>query len=606
MIASLFQVSDDEAEEIFDDAQTYVFIKPLTSSGYITLHDEMRDMINLYIWPDLDPNEVRRKTESDLATQIYLQEEKKISSSIIDNFKLNSFERKKLETQREAIYEQIISHSLYSDLSTGFIEWKRIIDFKRASKDISFASHLLNYTAKYSSNFSEDQRFEFLLTEARLANDNGNSLIAESKLKEALSRFGGVKNRDSSIYNALGIVEEKLGNLQSALDYQIKCFDIVKETNPKSAPYVANRIGYLYRLMGQKDEAEKFYLEALKENSEIPSSERDENLTASLFNNLGYISGLRRKFLLMDSQCDKAMEIWTKIGMYKQIGRSEVTRAIFYRDQGNYQSALRLLKQAISRYVEPDDHEQLCRAYFHLGWTQWYIAEKVNDHLSDISLLEWDKGILREALEYFIKSLNLARKYVLRYELPGILHQTATVYWYLGRTLNDNSMLENARKLNDESYSISVETHDMRYAIDSLVGYAEWDYDLGVYDKIPEYDKKLQTEYGKYRYQYELYFGRMHRINADIAFQHQEFEKAFSNYSIGLAMISDHHGFSRYSIQRELLRLTGKIKQLNKEDIKKWVNYLKSEWLLLSKEKNQDVKLLLDWCEQFDIPGYAE
>jgi tetratricopeptide (TPR) repeat protein len=239
-----------------------------------------------------------------------------------------------------------------------------------------------------------------------------------------------------------------------------------------------------------------------------------------------------------------------------------------------------------------------------LGWTHWYIAEKVDEQSPDISLLEWDDAELSRALEYFEKSLDLARKYGLKYELPGILHQTASVHWYLGKTRKDDALLEEARKLNDEAFEVSMSVRDIRYAIDSLVGYAEWDYDIGIYDNIPLIDQRLHSEFGQYEKQYELYFGRMYRIKADIGFHNQDWEQAFSNYAIGLAMIVDHHGFGRFTPERELLRLTGKLKQLNAELVKEWVAYLQNEWSAL--EKKQRIDLLLDWCSQYTIPGFSE
>ncbi len=607
MIANLLDLPESDANALYEEAKSYVFVKEFSDSDSITLHDEMRDLINKFVWPGLDPDNIRRKRDSLLATKIYEQTHRRLHMQLdnrnyVDS--LNAIEEKELETSLEVVDEQYCKHLVYYDFYENFLNWIEIVNDYRKAGNSSFAKGLVNFAQDFLSSIKPDQQFEYSVLNARLLSDIGEVQDSEILLQDLLKRYGNKEAYKSGILNAMGVVEEKLGRLQEALNHQLECLEIVKRLNNKAVAPVSNRVGYLYRLMGDLRRAEEYYHSALKINSNFPVAERDQSLTASLFNNLGYVCGLERKYAQMDLYCDQAAEIWTDEGMEQEIGRSEITRAIFHRDQGNYLSSLELLKQAIARYKEPDDHEQLCRAYFHRGWTQWYVAEKVNELAWDISLIEWDDVALSLALEYFLKSLELSRKYSLKYEMPGIMHQTSSVYWYLGRTHNDKSLLQKARGLNKESYAASVLVHDYRYAIDSLLGDAEWDYDIGLYNNIPSYDQKLQSEYGQFRDQYKLYFGRMYRIKADVAFRKHDLETAFNNYAIGLGMIQHHHGFGRYTIQRELLRLSRKLKQLDPKQTKEWLNYLRAEWLKLREE--QDVDLLLGWCDQLELRGLTE
>ena len=607
MISTLLDLDDQEADDLYTDAKSYVFVKELPELARITLHDEMRDLVNLYVWPELDIDNARRRRDSQLSIKIYEQEDQVIRTQLEDkNYiaSLSAIEEKELETNLEMIDEQLCNHLLYAGLPDGFMRWKKIVDDYRTENEFSFAKGLVDSAQEYFSALTQDQQFEYLILEARLTNEIGQVNEAEKKLHILLEEYGDKDEYKSGILNAMGLVEEKLGKMQAALDHQLQCLEIVKRFNTSAVAPVSNRIGYLYRLMGNLSKAEEYYRFALKTNSDIPFAKRRQSLTASLFNNLGYIFGLERKYAQMDLHCDQAAEIWFELGMNQEIGRSETTRAIFHRDQGNYLGSLDLLKQAVSRYVDPDDHEQLCRSYFHLGWTQWYIAEKVNELASDISLVDWDDVALSLALDYFLKSLELARKYSLKFEMPGIMHQTSSVYWYLGRIRKDESLLQKARVLNHESYEVSVQVHDNRYAIDSLLGDAEWDYDIAEYENIPKYDQKLQAEYGQFQNQYKLYFGRMYRIKADVAFRQQEWGTAFANYAIGLGMIQHHHGFGRYTIQRELLRLSRKLKQLQPNQIKESISYLRREWTEL--KQKQDVDLLLSWCDQLELRGLSE
>jgi hypothetical protein len=607
MIAILLDIPNSEAVELFADAKSYAFVKELSDLSRITLHDEMRDLINRYVWSELDTSFTRRKRDSRLAVKIYKHDQQQILG-LLNNKNhiatLGVMEVKELESSLAMIEEQLSFHLLDSGLIDNFSQWKNVVEENRKLKNFKLAKGLVDASREHLPSFSQDQLFEYLILDARLTNEIGQVEEAEQKLLLLLENFGSRDERKSGILNALGLVEEKLGRIPTALERQLECLEIVKRNNPSAIAPVSNRIGYLYRQVGDLKNAEDYYRLALKTISSTPLAERNQSLTASLFNNLGYIYGLSRKYAQMDLHCDQAAEIWSEIRMKQEIGRSETTRAIFHRDQGNYLSSLELLKQAIARYEEPDDHEQLCRSYFHLGWTQWYVAEKVNELASDISLIEWDAVALSLALDYFLKSLDLAKKYGLKYELPGVMHQTSSVYWYLGKTRKDKALMEKARELNQESYAASIQVYDYRYAIDSLLGDAEWDYDIGLYNKISDYDLKLQSEYGQFRNQYKLYFGRMHRIKADIAFRQHEWETAFSNYAVGLGMIQHHHGFGRYAVQRELLRLSRKLRQLAPNQTKEWLQYLRTEWLKL--EGKQDVDLLLGWCDQLELRGLSE
>ena len=121
---------------------------------------------------------------------------------------------------------------------------------------------------------------------------------------------------------------------------------------------------------------------------------------------------------------------------------------------------------------------------------------------------------------------------------------------------------------------------------------AEWDYELEDYDQMDYYAKELAQYDPK---PYPLYFGRMRRIEADIAFYNGELQAAFSKYALGLNLIHQHGGFGRYAIQRELLRLQNKMIKLSTKELKEWADYLHQTWLKID---DQDTHLLTTWSEQ--------
>jgi tetratricopeptide (TPR) repeat protein len=201
--------------------------------------------------------------------------------------------------------------------------------------------------------------------------------------------------------------------------------------------------------------------------------------------------------------------------------------------------------------------------------------------------MSWHETLL-SAREAFEKSLKLARDYDAKTELPGILHQSSNVYWLLGENAE-------ARKRNDEAYELSKEIPDYRYAVDSLVGKAEFDYDEGKFERISEYAQELRDEYESEGYNYPLFFGRMRRIQADVAFSEGDKETAREKYTKGLGQIIQHGGYGMYFIDRELERLERTLSTIPREAASDWLVYFKENWSKLSVEGHE---YLLDWCDR--------
>ncbi len=99
---------------------------------------------------------------------------------------------------------------------------------------------------------------------------------------------------------------------------------------------------------------------------------------------------------------------------------------------------------------------------------------------------------------------------------PDIYHQMASVYWNLGKEIGDESLKRKARITNQRAILISKELSNNRYAVDAIVGEMEFDYDSQVDENIQMHLNELEP----YRiYSFPLYFGRVHRILGDWAYQ---------------------------------------------------------------------------------------
>ncbi|MEH1898453.1 MAG: tetratricopeptide repeat protein [Nostoc sp.] len=469
-IANLLELSMEDAEKLFIDAQSYFFIKPVMSGNQISLHDIVRDLVDKYVWTDIDPDLEWRKRDSRIAAKYFEQKDYQLGPQ------------------------------------------KRILEVQLSSDD----SHKV-------------ANIEFLIEELK-------------QLREF--------NTTRWLWNAL------------------------------------------YADLTTFNEAEKYYKLGWDAAMEVDIP--DKGLTqvmASIQNNLGFLYGQQKDYVKAEQCFKAAIDMWSSVESEREIADAEIASAAILVDNGNYIKAKQLLERALSRCDnEENDNRILCRAYFQLGLNQWFSAEVVNEAVWDVTQVQWDLNLLSLAQDALEKSLKLADKYGLEEELPKILHQTASVYWHLGFQKCDRSLQEQALKLNDRSYQTSLEYNDMRYAIDSLVGKAEFDYYAKAYENISDYARELSDRFLSYQNTYQLYFGRILRIEGDVAFQQANYDLAFAKYAQGIPQIFQDGGFGPYSIQHELNLLQKKIERLPIELAKTLIQQLKHQW--------QDNKALKEWCDQ--------
>jgi ABC-type sugar transport system substrate-binding protein len=607
MLGDMMGLSESESAKLYDEATGYVFIKVLPGGLGISLHDEMRELVKKHVWAKIDRWDERQRRDSRLAVNLYmkldldLREKKKQLEKMRENQKFDIktiFEIEKIKRERELATEKWVEHMFYSEYDQAFSRWENLITKVRIGKKYTFISRLVDLAKIYFSTFNEKERYLFNFYYARSLSDTGELNSALKILLRLLSVENG--NNKAGILNLLGVIYKRKGEYLAAKKYQKECLELVDKTNLQARANILNQIGVISRHLGDNSEAKQCYgqaqeLAVLRHKQLKSDDDRKVNqaLLASLSNNLAYVYGLQREFSTAESLCNDALKMWLQSGKKADAARAETTLAILLRDQGHYRQAYNLLMSAINRLTEPEYPEELCRAYFHLAWVEWYQAEMQTENEKDISDISWNSEKLATALDVFMKSRMVAEKYGLKAELPGILHQTASVIWHLGRTTSNQKLELQARKLNVKAIEISEEIHDTRYAIDAILGDAEWDYEIGKYSNIENYSVRLFKQYGNSKDRYKLYFGRMARIEADISLKKRDYKKAFAKYSEAFLLINTHKGFGRYSIVRELSRFSQKLENLNPELTAKWVTFLQEQWQ--NKSENQ---LLLSWCTQ--------
>ncbi len=612
MAQVMLALSRQEAIALFHEALTYFFIK-LLPDDRITLHDEMRDMVEKLVWPDLPDRERLGHLYSMRAYQAIKPKLAELDAKIdaIKPTNFYDFKKNTLLAEREQYLLMGLQHLFTSDPRAGYLE---ILDQVNSDRDaVKLGRRLLDLAKPYRRRASADEKFRFDLTDTRVASKEESP--APERAKARMLRWLQVYAADplysAHTKNALARLEIQLANLDDALRYQLDSYAYVEKHRADERALVANQIGYIYRLKRDLDNALHWYKLALDLAQQLDPLPKP--LIAGILNNLGYAQGLSEFEDQAHYNCQTAIDLWLATSTPRLAGRAYNTLGILARDREAFDESLHNFQRALDLFREPDDREEICRSLFHRGWTLWFKWENRNlaqifrweqTHQADFAEMK----TLEDARESFEQSQRYAESYQLNHELPGIFHQMSNVYWWLGNANLPHSadLVRRARSTNQRARLLSAKYHDVRYAIDSLVGDAEYDFDSRNHTDIFRLGKELRQTFENYETDFALYFGRMERIEADVYFEDGKFKTAKQLYARGLGKLSAHGGYGRYSIESELERLDLRIKQLKRPEAQEWISDFRTQWSQLpatrpngdpSARRIRGKQKLLAWCE---------
>ncbi|MDM8532741.1 tetratricopeptide repeat protein [Anaerolineales bacterium HSG25] len=584
LLSKLFKKwSPELVRQRFKEAKTYTFVKTLLD-GSITLHDEMRRMINEYILDKVDPDGDRQVRNSQIAVthlQIKIKElEIQLKNKPQDQTDLESAG---LEARRDLLTKQWVTHALISNVDKGFSAYCNAIGKVQRMKRYRFAEQLEEIVLPYVAVLDEEQLFKYRTLHGKQLNNLGQADEAITLFKKLLKENKGNLGREAEIHNVLAVSEVQRGELGAALAHQMNCLRILKQLGmTKHIPTVSNYVGYIHRLSGRWQKAIEFYTQAFEVALEIKAR---PGTIASIMNNIGYLYGMDGRYIEAIGYCEKAIVLWLKQNNEVLIGQGEATLGAIYGNKGDYDKAQQYLNRAISRFKRSEAIDRLASAYTELGSVYLIKGTDTND-------LEQ----LKIACDYLDQSYGLATKHQFLKQIPKILLQSGYAYWELEKK-------SRARRNNDNAYEMGKEFYDLHTVVNSLVAKAEYDYDEEKYEQIPYYAELLteilDEEDENTGHKLPLLTGRMKRILADIAFQKQEYDIAFDNYKQGLALIAQHGGYGKYAIQREVEYLAQKISTFSDDIANQWLSGFKDYWG--QQEPSEKYSYLINWCRQVSL-----
>jgi tetratricopeptide (TPR) repeat protein len=456
MVAELLRMPENKAMALFEEAKTYVFVKSLPD-GRITLHDEMRRMVNDYIWPEVDPDESRRRRDSEatvacldrkaqaLQAQINQSEDEEQGARIQEDVTIDPFSQREVLKQRLwTLKTRALHHRMYLDPNQGFTEFDRLMLEASGRRDSDFCIMLKETAEKHRGNLSKENQIWLDLSKRLLAILKGD------------------------LETAIDLIHKGLRHLEE-----------LKVTTELDRLY--NSLGYCYRLQGKWELAIDSYERALH----YSRLEQDAQQIAETMNNIANVCRFNGDFERGLRYTKTSLKIREKLGDELSIANSCYVRGMISWEIGNTFEAAAYLQRARTLYEELDDQIRVAWVDKYTGYFHYRI------------------GDVDTATEYLERAVAIFRERNVKDELADTLNMLSRVTRrrnVTGRA--EEAIFEEAEKCAMEGLEIAQEIGDHYKTAECNLSlcalYYRWggEHQIhGRYDEAKEYYSQVQKRY---------------------------------------------------------------------------------------------------------------
>jgi tetratricopeptide (TPR) repeat protein len=345
MIGELLQVPDDRAARLFRDAKSCVFVKSFPD-GRISLHDEMRRMVEERLWPEADPDESRQRRDSELAVASLERRVRALQAQINQHeaaeqahpqqdITTDPFSGREVLKQRLwALQTRALRHRMYLKPDQGFREFNALFQKSFNRRDSDFCIMLREIAGKYRDNLSEENRIRLDLSQGLLD-------ILKGDLEAAVNR-----------------IRAELGHLE-----QLKVTRDLDRT--------CNSLGYCYRLQGDWELAIASYERALY----FSNLEGDGRQIAETMNNIANVCRYNGDFERGLRYSKISLKIREKLGDELSIANSCYVCGMISWEIGNTAEAATYLKRARELYQKLEDQVRAAWVDKYTGYFHYRIGD---------------------------------------------------------------------------------------------------------------------------------------------------------------------------------------------------------------------------------------
>ncbi len=518
ILALLLNQTNIEPKAVMQKLAKFSFVKyrpPIEGQlCSCTLHDEMRELVNKYVWPLAEPlGEMRREWEA----------------KIIDYYGKKIEQTKHDPIERQNLSQERLFYWLSTDLDQAFAYSRQLFQRATDKYDIDFMEAIYKEIAEKEKMLTAPMQREFQFRKAIISHrrerykeaiDIINDLIGkrdcEEELRiEAITRLIVLYTDSGNAQNAIKIGKD----LEKELDKRLE------KINPKDKKYkplkllfgrLCNNIGFAYRSQNRYYDTIDYYRKALKHYQEV--GEEAYSRIARTWNNLGYVYNRLGHNEEALSQCLHALKLRERINSPYELGLSYNVLGIIYTDLLRAPEAEKYFKKALDSFAKAESRRGkalTCVAYGRL-MRQWghYKESHVGEQFNP------DREEYQKAAQMLDEAIDIFRFLSNPPNLLEALNEKATL-------LRHQRRLPEAINYYQESLNIAQQTGDIQKQIDNLQDLGILYFDYGDLDKALSYSneaskKALANEY------YYLY-ARSQMTIFRVLFKKENYTKAFES-----------------------------------------------------------------------------
>ncbi|NJP46040.1 tetratricopeptide repeat protein [Actinacidiphila epipremni] len=528
------------------------FVKQIPGYGYV-LHDEMRDLINGYVWPFVDSVGLER---ADLDSRIIAWYDEQVAAAPADGSRAALW----------MLHAERAFYRLRGDRVGGFAALIAQIDTALESGNIDFAGLLIEQTRELIASLDSDSRTQAILLRARWFRLTGRRKAARALLRQI----------EESDDGAAGVRVEALCLLATLL-YEDGEAPLARPVVRRARDIAGQIDSERLTLFAETVDGEVLHATGLvRESADLLSTcapkleERGETaLAARAYDRLAWATSILGAHDEAVGHARKAVALRSALGSPLDVAVSMHTTAAVMRDGSQFESAIEHYERALARFVELGDFHWEAAVFMERGLCrllQYEVAHygrtggPASGYLPILDLAHADLQ----------RSVELCRTYN-RQLLPKAVHELGHVFWERGDT---TATIELWR----ESLGISRSAEDLRYILENEVGMCELDIEARDFPAALACRARIAGYYDRTKDSHALLWSRLLKLEAEAHFGLGNTEEAMARYAVSLPGLAVHGGWGRYLLEFELASLDRNIRSLPQAESARWANTLFTQW----------------------------
>ncbi len=482
-MAFIIRPKMDEArlEQLWQKLQRLVSIKALPNKR-ITLHDEMKRLIDDFVFPDFDPSGAWRRSRSRALLRFYPDYQENLKQEL---------DKLQAETETKASGETFIAvhsarsyfwhiakfhlyHALFVNAEQGLELFWSLMDRKDLNMIKGMRGQLIGLVWPYLSEIDPAQRYKITIEKVKYLReiarlDEAMTLIEELSSDSSIGIFEN-HDRHLTILNQKGNIQVRQGKLIDGIHTFERAVALANEHYLDNELILAElALGWAHRLAGHWGKANDHYWNALDLGEEL----ENEAFKPLIYNNLAHTHSFENPDKALE-YCDVAIEIWKRKGSYNALAQAYTNKgALLYR-VGRYREAHDWFAQA-QEHIYSGQIELSSINNSWQGVTYWAEAQELELSTEKTGLLQEAERLLQEALKVdmpYEKAMNLNR---------------------LARVYRNQDRVEEAWNILDEAYADSLELRDEHYQIVNLRDKSEMALEQKRVNSYDDLIKRIET-----------------------------------------------------------------------------------------------------------------